>query len=207
MARWREFSFLALLTGLSGLGTLYLLLTRQVWSPAFLRALGILLTLALITGVLETLRALSRRGRFGRLEGSAATVGLFLTLILGSGIWGGAGPGSTGARWVFRWIYQPLVAAGGLLIPLFLVLALFRRLRFRTWRQSAFGLGLLLSALGGVATFYPFPWLQPLARLREWFLRYPLAGAFRALLVGLAAAGTLMGLRILLGQERAHLEE
>ncbi len=93
-------------------------------------------------------------------------------------------------------------ALGGLVL-FALVYGAFRYMRNGvTWTGMGFTAALLFFLLGAL----PLPELQPLTAVREWLLSIPVSAGARGILLGIALAITVAGVRVLIGQDRSYRE-
>ncbi len=84
-----------------------------------------------------------------------------------------------------------------------LVYGAYRLLHRRpTWWGALFIVSLVIVLLGAL----PLGEVSVLAPLRDWFLSVPVSAGARGLLLGIALATVVTGMRILLGQERSYRE-
>jgi hypothetical protein len=105
---------------------------------------------------------------------------------------------------IFEQTLVALASALAALICFFLVYSAYRLLREGvSFNGCLFTLALVLALLGAV----PLAELEPLANLRAWLLEVPATAGSRGLLIGIALGTITVGLRVLLGQERAYREE
>lgn len=73
-------------------------------------------------------------------------------------------------------------------------------------RMSLGGLLFVLSILIVLVGVLPLPALEGLAGLREWWLAIPASAGARGILLGIALATVVAGLRVLLAQDRSYGE-
>lgn len=71
-----------------------------------------------------------------------------------------------------------------------------------TWSGIAFTAALLLFLLGAL----PLPGLRVVAVIRDWLLAVPVSAGARGILLGIALAITVAGVRVLIGQDRSYRE-
>lgn len=84
-----------------------------------------------------------------------------------------------------------------------LVYGAYRMMRHRvTWAGGFFVTALLLVLAGAL----PFAGLDPLADLRDWLLNTPVNAGARGILLGIALATAVTGVRVLIGQDRSYRE-
>lgn len=84
-----------------------------------------------------------------------------------------------------------------------LVYGAYRLMRHRvTWSGVLFVIALLLVLVGAL----PFSGVDPVADLRDWLLNIPVNGGARGILIGIALATAVTGVRVLIGQDRSYRE-
>ncbi|MCB9453679.1 MAG: hypothetical protein H6672_19795 [Anaerolineaceae bacterium] len=84
-----------------------------------------------------------------------------------------------------------------------LVYGAFRLMRRRvTWWAMLFTLVLIVLLLGAL----PLPAVNGLASIRNWLLAVPVSAGARGILLGIALATVVTGVRILIGQDRSYRE-
>lgn len=76
-----------------------------------------------------------------------------------------------------------------------------RRQCFSGWKLL-FALALLIALAGAL----PLPELAPLAEARNWLLAVPVSAGARGILLGIALATLVTGVRVLIGQDRSYRE-
>lgn len=110
------------------------------------------------------------------------------------------GTESTGAQWVFNYVYRPLEASFLALIAFFIATAAFRSLRARSIETSLMLLTALVVLLGQVplGTF--------LAPLKEWIMNVPVVAGQRGILIGVTLGAIATSLRLLVGIDRPFAE-
>lgn len=93
-------------------------------------------------------------------------------------------------------------ALAGLLL-FALVYGAYRLMRQRvTWTGTLFTLVLIIILLGAL----PFSEAGVLAQIRTWLLAVPVSAGARGILLGIALATVVTGIRVLIGQERSFRE-
>jgi hypothetical protein len=84
-----------------------------------------------------------------------------------------------------------------------LVYGAYRMMRRRvTWAGILFTLILLILLLGAL----PLPQVSFLASIRDWLLAVPVSAGARGILLGIALATVVTGVRVLIGQDRSYRE-
>ncbi len=104
---------------------------------------------------------------------------------------------------LFEAVQVSLESALAGLLFFFLVYAAYRMLRARV---SLTGCLFTLSLLIVLAGWVPLQSFDALAGLREWLMQVPATAGIRGLLIGVALGTITVGLRTLVGQERAYRE-
>ncbi|MBZ0300394.1 MAG: hypothetical protein K8J31_11655 [Anaerolineae bacterium] len=79
---------------------------------------------------------------------------------------------------------------------------------YRTLRKRVSGWGLLFIAalLVVLAGALPLPYLGVLAAARDWLMAVPVSAGARGILLGIALATIVTGVRVLIGQDRSYRE-
>lgn len=104
---------------------------------------------------------------------------------------------------LFEGIQVSLESALAGLLFFFLVYGAYRMMRERvTFGGCLFLTALLVALLGWI----PLGGLDVMAGLRDWMLAVPATAGARGLLIGVALGTITVGLRVLIGQERAYRE-
>lgn len=94
-------------------------------------------------------------------------------------------------------------AALAALVLFALVYGAYRMMRQRvSWSGSLFVLVVLVMLAGAL----PFSGIEPVQELRDWLLDIPVSAGARGLLLGIALATLVMGLRVLVGIDRSYRE-
>ncbi len=84
-----------------------------------------------------------------------------------------------------------------------LVYGAYRMMRRKvTWAGILFTLVLLILLVGAL----PLPGLSLIASVRDWLLAVPVSAGARGILLGIALATVVTGVRILIGQDRSYRE-
>lgn len=104
---------------------------------------------------------------------------------------------------LFETVQVSLESALAGLVLFALVYGAYRLTRRRlTWPAVLFVFVLLLLLVGAL----PLPGLGPLASVRDWLLAVPVSAGARGILLGIALATVVTGVRVLIGQDRAYRE-
>lgn len=79
---------------------------------------------------------------------------------------------------------------------------------YRTLRKRVSGWGLLfvLALLVVLVAALPLPQLAVVATLRDWLMAVPVDAGARGILLGIALATVVTGIRVLIGQDRSYRE-
>lgn len=105
---------------------------------------------------------------------------------------------------LFETLQVSLESALGGLLFFFLVFAAMRLLDGRvTWSSLLFTLTLLFALAGSI----PLGGLDVLSDIRDWLVEVPVEAGSRGLLIGIGLGTVTVGIRVLIGQERAYREE
>lgn len=89
------------------------------------------------------------------------------------------------------------------LVVFALVYGAYRMMRRRvTWGGILFTVVLLIVLLGAL----PVPQVAALSELRTWLLAVPVSAGARGILLGIALATVVTGVRVLIGQDRSYRE-
>jgi hypothetical protein len=115
-----------------------------------------------------------------------------------------AGGGGTAARWVLRYIYQPLEASFLALLVFFIGSAVYRAMRVRSWEMALFALSAVIVLVGSVPFMQLVSPLFPAAK--EWVVNVPALAGVRGILLGVALGVMATGLRLLTGIDRPYSE-
>jgi len=105
---------------------------------------------------------------------------------------------------IFEAVQVSLESALAGLVFFFLVYAAYRLFR---GRFSVNGCLFLSAALIVLLGWIPIQGLTFFGSLRDWLLEIPVTAGARGLLIGIALGTITVGLRVLIGQERAYREE
>ncbi len=156
--------------------------------------------MAIIIGVINLLSVHLRRivGRERGLLYSLALVLSFLLVIVLYVIGADAE-----RRIVLRDVEGSIESALAALLVFALVYGAYRLMRRGvTWAALLFTLALLITLLGAL----PISQLGVLGEIRAWMVAVPASAGARGLLIGIALAAIVAGMRALIGQERTYRE-
>lgn len=180
---------------------------------SYLNALGqtfvdwavILTAIALILGVLNLMRVHIQKIRT-RSNGWSYSIVLILSMwiVLVLGLLDSAGPESKWVAWVFDNVQYPLQAAIFALLAFFIISAAYRAFRIHRW-ESLFFIVAGLIVLLGATPVGQFIW-DGFGDARVWVLAVPAMAGARGIILGVALATVITGLRLLLGVDRPYAE-
>lgn len=168
---------------------------------------GLVLQIAVITaamtvliGVLNLL-ILHLRRIFGRERGIIYSITLVVSFLLVIALYVLDQPDAR--RIVLEDVAVSIESTLSALLVFALVYGAYRLMRRRvTWAAVLFTAIVLITLLGAV----PLSQLDLLEQLRAWILAVPASAGARGLLLGIALAAIIAGMRVLIGQERAVRE-
>lgn len=168
---------------------------------------GLVLQIAVITaamtvliGVLNLL-ILHLRRIFGRERGIIYSITLVVSFLLVIALYVLDQPDAR--RIVLEDVAVSIESTLSALLVFALVYGAYRLMRRRvTWAAVLFTAIVLITLLGAV----PLSQLALLEQLRAWILAVPASAGARGLLLGIALAAIIAGMRVLIGQERAVRE-
>lgn len=200
----RVFSILAAAIAIgTGLLTLAGLLIGGVFAPltqVFLQIAVVTAALAILIGLGNLLwvhtQRVARRGR-----GALYSIALLGSVLLVLGLW------ITGAerenRVVLETVLISVESALAALLAVVLVYGAYRLLRRRvTWTAALFTITVLLVLVAAL----PVERAGALSAVHEWVLSVPVSAGARGLLLGIALAIVVTGIRLLAGQDRTYSE-
>ena len=111
--------------------------------------------------------------------------------------------------WLFTAVFSPLQSSMFALLAFFIASAAFRAFRIRTFEASLLAVAGILVMMGRVplgAVIWPSAHGVPgVAEIQEWIMTVPTVAARRGIFIGAALGAISLGLRVILGLERAHL--
>ncbi len=156
--------------------------------------------MAMIIGVINLLSVHLRR-IIGRERGLLYSVALVLSFLLVIALYVlGA---DAERRILLRDVEGSIESALAALLVFALVYGAYRLMRRGvTWAALLFTLALLITLLGAL----PFSQLSVMSEIRAWMVAVPASAGARGLLIGIALAAVVAGMRALIGQERAYRE-
>ena len=177
----------------------------DVLGQTFVEWAVILAAFALILGVLNLMVVHFKRIR-NRANGWPYSIVLILSMwgVLAFGLLDPAGPESKWVVWTFNAVLYPLQAATFALLAFFILTAAFRAFRVRRWESLFFVIAGLLVLLGATP-LGQFIW-GGFGEARAWILSVPAMAGARGIILGVALATVITGLRLLLGVDRPYAE-
>lgn len=101
---------------------------------------------------------------------------------------------------------QVQVAVESSLAGLLLFALVYGAYRVLRKRVSGWGLLFVLALLVVLAGALPLANLAPLVALRDWLMSVPVSAGARGILLGIALATVVTGIRVLIGQDRSYRE-
>lgn len=172
----------------------------------FLQLVVITVALTVLFGIFNLLTV--HIGRiFGRRSGWFYSIILVLStlLVIGVTIAERANPAAPGQRSISAILLESVQvsvesALAGLVL-FALVYGVLRLMRRRvTWWGMLFTLVLLIILIGAL----PLPGAVGLVNLRDWLMAVPVSAGARGILLGIALATVVTGVRVLIGQDRSY---
>ncbi len=156
--------------------------------------------MAIIIGVVNLLSVHLRR-IVGRERGLLYSLALVLSFLLVIVLY--ALGADAERRILLRDVEGSIESALAALLVFALVYGAYRLMRRGvTWAALLFTLALLITLLGAL----PFSQLGILGEIRAWMVAVPASAGARGLLIGIALAAIVAGMRALIGQERTYRE-
>ncbi|HVU10142.1 MAG TPA: hypothetical protein VHD90_02645 [Phototrophicaceae bacterium] len=160
----------------------------------------IMVAVTILLGVLNLfvvhLRRIGRRQKgwvysFVLIVSAAAVIGLWIT------------GQTTTNQFLLENVELSVESALAGLMVFALVFGAYRMMRRRvTWSAVLFTLVLLIILIGAL----PVPQVAFLASVRAWLLAVPVSAGARGILLGIALATVVTGVRVLIGQDRSYRE-
>lgn len=165
----------------------------------------ILAAVALILGIFNILASHARKIQNKK---SGWPYSLFLLAAMGTvivlGLADPRGPASPSVSWIFEYVQVPLQATIFALLAFFVASAAYRAFRVRSVDSFIMLIVGLIVLLGQVPIGQAI-WGR-IADAKDWILSYPSTGGARGIILGAALGAVLVGLRVLLGIDRPHVE-
>lgn len=103
-------------------------------------------------------------------------------------------------------VEQVQVAVESSLAGLLLFALVYGAYRALRKRVSGWGLLFIAALLVMLIGVLPVPGLSPVITLREWLMAVPVSAGARGILLGIALATVVTGIRVLIGQDRSYRE-
>jgi hypothetical protein len=165
----------------------------------------IIAAFALFLGVINVLRVHARKiqtGQPGRIYSVILIVSMLVVLTIGLLSLPGrpSGPSQPIIQWIFVNIQFPIQASLSALLVFLVITAAYRLLLVRNL-ESAVMLIVVILVLLGQTTLGLLPILP---ELKDWIMGVPAMAGVRGILLGVALAAVLTGIRLLLGVERPY---
>lgn len=165
-------------------------------SSIFIRLVAITISVTIIIGIVNLVRVHLARVFSGRLGG------IYSLILLGSFV-------GTIAFYILRsgdttlleTVQVPIESSLAGLLFITLVYGGFRIMRTRPTRWSLLFVVVLLLVLVGTL---PFSQLNPIKQISDWLMAVPVSGGARGILLGIALATVVTGIRIVVGQDRSY---
>lgn len=211
--RHRLLNFLATIVVMSsGLITLIGLLSDEGTTAAdtarfLIQLVTVIAAVAVLAGLVNLVAV--HLGRFVRAERGWPYSILVLVVALAVGvlrildraeIWSGDLEGEQISARVFEAVQVSLESALAALLVFFLVFAAYRLMRDRVTVWSLlFSLTVIVVLVGWI----PFDDMDVLRDVRDWVVRVPASAGTRGLLIGVGLGTLVVGVRVLLGQDRS----
>jgi len=211
--RHRLLNFLATIVVMcSGLITLIGLLSDEGTTAAdtarfLIQLVTVIAAVAVLAGLVNLVAV--HLGRFVRAERGWPYSILVLVVALAVGvlrildraeIWSGDLEGEQISVRVFEAVQVSLESALAALLVFFLVFAAYRLMRDRvTVWNVLFSLTVIVVLVGWI----PFDDMDVLRDVRDWVVRVPASAGTRGLLIGVGLGTLIVGVRVLLGQDRS----
>jgi hypothetical protein len=176
-------------------------------SGSFAGITNLLLRLAVITvavtiliGIINLLGVHLRR-ILGRQRGWVYSIALVLSALLVLALW--LTGSNTENMALLEGVQVSIESALAGLLLFALVYGAYRLMRQRvTWAAMLFTVALIIILIGAV----PLREVGALAQIRTWLLAVPVSAGARGILLGIALATVVTGVRVLIGQERSYRE-
>jgi hypothetical protein len=166
----------------------------------FLRLATITVALTILIGIINLLGVHLRR-ILGRQRGWIYSIALVLSTLLVLVLWLTDSDEANMA--VLEGVQVSIESALAGLLLFALVYGAYRLMSQRvTWAAMLFTLALVIILIGAL----PLPEVGALAQIRAWLLAVPVSAGARGILLGIALATVVTGIRVLIGQERSYRE-
>lgn len=178
-------------------------------ADGLLQLVSVVAAFAVLIGVLNLLIFVHLRRLLESKRGALYSFALLLSAMLviavysadQSELWAGDLEGEQLSPRLFQVTQITIESAIAGLVLFALVYGAFRLMRQQVkWEYLLFLSALLIALLG----WLPLDGLDALSDVRDWLLRIPVTGGARGLLIGIALGSVVVGIRVLLAQERFY---
>lgn len=194
-----------------GIATL-LGLTRNIpWLVAitrgFLQLVSVTIAVTILIGIINLLNVHLRRIR-GRGRGWGYSIVLILSTlaVIVLTVLERRGILTTEPALTTILLEQVQVAVESALAGLLLFALVYGAYRTLRKRVSGWGLLFIVALLVVLIGALPLPQLAPVIDLRDWLMAVPVSAGARGILLGIALATIVTGIRVLIGQDRSYRE-
>jgi hypothetical protein len=170
-------------------------LAKLIALPAlvFVRLVSITIAVTIIIGIVNLLRV-----HLGRLARGAIYSLVLLVSFGGTLLWYWLNNGDTS---LLKAVQVPIESSLAGLLFLSLVYGGARIVQVRPNRWSILFVAVVLIVLLGTL---PLESINPIRQMSEWLMTVPVSGGARGILLGIALATVVTGLRVLMGQDRSY---
>ncbi|MBN1642019.1 MAG: hypothetical protein JXA09_12360 [Anaerolineae bacterium] len=175
----------------------------------------IVIAFALLLGVFNVVRVHARRIQAGKgaLYSVVLVVAFLVVFIPGilspervpAGLRQWVGPTGGVVDFAYRYVQRPLQATMFALMGFFVFTAAWRVFRIRSATSLVMFVAALVVLLGSIRLGTAGGWMVP-AEASDWVLNVPVKAGARGLMLGIALATVVSGLRLLLGIDRSYHE-
>ncbi len=178
-------------------------------TDGLLQLVSVAAAFAVLVGVLNLLIFVHLRRLLEGSRGALYSFALLLTAILviavysadQSELWAGDLKDEQLSPRLYQLTQITIESAIAGLVLFSLVYGAFRLMRRQVkWEYIIFLSALLIALLG----WLPLNGFEALSDVRDWLLRVPVTGSTRGLLIGIALGSVVVGIRVLLAQERFY---
>lgn len=165
----------------------------------------ILVAIALVVGIFNLMRVHLQKIR-KRANGWAYSIVLILSMwiVLALGLLDSTGPDGQWVAWIFNHVQYPLQATIFSLLAFFTVTAAYRAFQIRRWESLFFVAAGVIVLLGTLPLNEMMG--NGISEARTWIMTVPAIAGARGIILGVALATVLTGLRLLLGVDRPYAE-
>ena len=165
----------------------------------------ILAAFALIVGVFNLMRVhIQKVRRRGGGWGYSIILLLSMWVVIILGVIDSAGPQGEWVAWIFEHVQYPLQATIFSMLAFFMVTAAYRAFRIRGWESLFFVAAGVIVLLGAIPLSQFLG--SGLSEARDWVMAVPVVAGARGIILGVALATVVTGLRLLLGVDRPYAE-